>query len=92
MSALIIVDLTPLNNERLSVYSAMATESLIPFDGELLAKGAIEPLHGKTTYQTKIVIQFPDHEHALNWYHSDAYQKTIPTRDQGMNSQFHLIG
>jgi len=38
------------------------------------------------------VIQFPDRESAENWYNSEAYQAIIPTRDQGMNSQFHLVG
>jgi uncharacterized protein (DUF1330 family) len=28
----------------------------------------------------------------VNWYQSDAYQTIIPTRDLGMDSQFHLVG
>ena len=31
-------------------------------------------------------------EKALSWYRSEAYQKIIPVRDQGMHSQFHLVG
>ena len=92
MASLIIVDLTPLDKEHLSHYSTMAAESLIPFGGEFLAKGTIESLHGESAYQIKAVIQFPDREHALNWYHSDVYQKIIPTRELGMESQFHLVG
>ena len=92
MSALIIVDLTPTNKEQLSLYSTMAAETLIPFGGEFIAKGAIEALHGDSAFQTKVVIQFPDHDSATNWYHSDAYQQIIATRDQGMDSQFHLVG
>ncbi len=92
MAALIIVDLIPLDKEHLTRYSTMAAESLIPFEGEFLAKGDIEPLHGDSSYQVKVVIQFPDREHALNWYYSDTYQKIIPIRDQGMESQFHLVG
>ena len=92
MTALIIVDLTPTNKEQLSLYSTRAAETLIPFGGEFIAKGAIETLHGDSAYQTKVVIQFPDHDSAINWYHSDAYQQIIPTREQGMQSQFHLVG
>jgi uncharacterized protein (DUF1330 family) len=92
MSALIVVDLTPTDKDKLSTYSALAAETLLPFSGEFLAKGPIETLHGESSYQTKVVIQFPDKESALNWYASEAYQKIIPTRNLGMDSQFHLIG
>ena len=89
MSALIIVDLTPTDKERLSTYSVLAADSLIAYSGEFIAKGPIEVLHGEMSYSTKVVIQFPDRESAENWYNSEAYQAIIPTRDQGMNSQFH---
>ncbi len=92
MSTLIIVDLTPTDKERLSAYSALAAESLIAYSGEFIAKGPIEVLHGEAPYSTKVVIQFPDRESAENWYRSEAYQAIIPIRDQGMNSQFHLVG
>jgi len=92
MSALIIVDLTPTDNERLSTYSALAADSLIIYSGEFIAKGPIEALHGEMPYSTKVVIQFPDRESAENWYNSEDYQAIIPIRNQGMNSQFHLVG
>ena len=45
MSALIIVDLTPTDKERLSTYSALASDTLIAYSGEFIAKGPIEVLH-----------------------------------------------
>ena len=92
MNTLIVVDLTPTNKDMLSRYSDLAAATLIPFDGEFIAKGAIESLHGGSEFKVKVVLQFPDKEKALGWYHSEAYQQIIPTRDQGMHSQFHLIG
>lgn len=92
MSALVIVDLTPTNTELLAAYSNKAAETLIPFGGEFIAKGPIESLHGSGEFQTKVVIEFPDKASAKAWYQSPAYQSIIPTRDQGMRSQFHLIG
>lgn len=92
MSALIIIDLSPIDKCKLNSYSALAAQTLLPFSGEFIAKGAIEPLHGGAEFQTKVVIQFPDKQSAVNWYNSEAYQKIISTRDQAMNSQFHLIG
>lgn len=92
MTALITVDLTPTNKEQLGFYSAKAAETLIPFGGEFIAKGAIEALHGNSIFQTKVVIKFPDRDSATDWYHSDAYKQIIPTLDKGMQSQFHLVG
>ncbi|PCJ12347.1 MAG: hypothetical protein COB04_17920 [Gammaproteobacteria bacterium] len=92
MSALIVVDLTPIDSDLLSSYSALAAQSLVDFGGEFIAKGKIDVLHGDSQFLTKVVIQFPDKNSAKCWYASDAYQAIIPTRDQGMASQFHLIG
>ncbi|EPJ49503.1 MAG: hypothetical protein OFPI_24830 [Osedax symbiont Rs2] len=92
MSALIIVDATPTDKEQLALYSSMAAQTLIPYSGEFIAKGPIENLHGNTEHAIKVVIQFPDRESAVNWYHSDAYQKLIETRDKGMDSRFDLVG
>jgi len=92
MSALIIVDLTPTDKDKLSAYSAMAAETLVPYEGEFLTKGTIEVLHGESVFQSKVVIQFPDRERAESWYRSEAYQKIIPVREQGMQCQFHLVG
>ena len=92
MSALIIVDLTPTDKKRLSTYSALASATLIAYSGEFIAKGPIEALHGEAPFNTKVVIQFPDRKSAERWYSSEAYQTIISIRDQGMNSQFHLVG
>ncbi|MEH6591268.1 MAG: DUF1330 domain-containing protein [Halioglobus sp.] len=92
MNALVIVDLTPTNTDALAQYSANASQTFAPFGGEFIAKGPITSLHGDTPFTTKVVIQFPDRDSAINWYQSDAYQQLIPNRDQGMDSQFHLVG
>lgn len=92
MPALIIIDLTPIDKERVAIYSTLAGETLVPFGGEFLIKGPIETLHGESAHQTKVVIQFPDRDSALNWYNSEEYQGIITLRNQGMKSQFHLVG
>jgi len=91
MTALIIVDLTPNNKDKLAAYSAEAAKTLITYGGEFLAKGPIVPLHGESAFSTKVIIQFPSKEKAMNWYESKEYQAIIPLREEGMISQFHLI-
>ena len=91
MTSLIIVDLTPVDKTTLSEYSALAAETLKPFNGHFIAKGTIETLHGEASHPMKAVIEFPDKESAKNWYNSEAYQAIIPLRETGMKSQFHLL-
>lgn len=92
MTALVIVDLSPIDAEQLSLYSAEAANTLAAFGGEFIAKGDIHVLHGESLFQKKVLIQFPSRENALDWYNSEAYQTIIPLRERGMRSQFHLLG
>ncbi|MBL4828512.1 MAG: DUF1330 domain-containing protein [Aliivibrio sp.] len=91
MTSLVIVDLTPIDKLQLKEYSALAAETLKPFNGQFIAKGSVEVLHGDATHPMKAVIQFPDKESAQGWYQSDAYQAIISLREKGMHSQFHLV-
>ena len=91
MKTLVIVDLTPINKTQLTQYSALAADTLKPFDGQFIAKGEIEVLHGEAPHPIKAVIQFPDKLRAKHWYNSAAYQAIIPLREQGMECQFHLV-
>jgi len=92
MSAFIIVDMTPLDGDKLKEYGAGAAATLAQYQGEFVVKGPIEPLNGESVHQNKVVIQFADRDAALNWYNSPEYQALIPVRDQGMDSTFHLVG
>ncbi len=91
MSSLVVVDLTPTDKTKIAEYSALATETLVPFNGRFLAKGPVEVLHGEAPHPIKAVIEFPDADSARNWYNSEAYQAIVPLRNTGMQSQFHLI-
>ncbi|MEO9276079.1 DUF1330 domain-containing protein [Marinomonas sp. 5E14-1] len=91
MTSLVLVDFTPINKEKMEAYRAQAVETLKPFGGHFIAKGAFDILHGEAAHPAKVIIQFPDKQSAQDWYNSDAYQAIIPLRDEGMNSQFHCI-
>ena len=92
MSAYIIVDVTPTNPEKMQEYAAAAGSTIEAHGGKFLAKGPVEALHGDTPFKMKAVIEFPDREKATAWYNSPEYQALIETRNEGMDSQFHLIG
>ncbi len=96
MTAYIVVDLTPINAEKMQEYGAAAAATVAEHGGEFVVKGPITALNPDENlgepYATKVIIQFPDHDNALAWYNSDAYQAIIPTRELAMKSLFHIIG
>jgi len=92
MSAFIIVGFTPKDTDKLQQYGASVPPTLAKYSGEILTKGPVEKLHGDFAHKIQVVIAFPSREKALGWYHSDDYQALIPTRNEGMDSQFQLIG
>jgi uncharacterized protein (DUF1330 family) len=92
MTAYIIVGLTPKDAEKLQQYGASVPSTLAKYSGEVIVKGAVEKLHGKFDHKVQVILMFPSREHAHNWYNSEEYQSLISIRDQGMDSQFQLIG
>lgn len=92
MTAYIIVGLTPTDAEKLQQYGANVPPTLAKYSGELIAKGPVEQLHGKFDYKMQVILAFPSRDDAYNWYHSDDYQALVSTRNQGMISQFQLVG
>jgi len=92
MSAFIIVDMTPRDQDKLQEYAAIAGSTFATYGGSIVAKGPVEALHGGAPYMVKAVIEFPDRDSASAWYNSPEYQALIETRNAGMDSQFHLVG
>lgn len=92
MHAYLLVSFTPTDPEQLRQYAAAVPATLSPFGGEMLAKGAIEALHGEPRFTMQALIGFADKADAGAWYASAAYQAIIPLRDAGMDSQFTLLG
>ena len=91
MSAFIVVGLTPRDTDKLQQYGASVPSTLAKYSGEILTKGPVQQLQGKFAHKVQVIITFPSQEKALGWYNSDEYQALIPTRDEGMDSQFQLI-
>lgn len=91
MTNFVVVDLTPIDKDKMAQYSALAAETLAPFNGKFIGKGQIEVLSGETHHKLKVIIQFPDIQSARAWYKSDEYQAIIPLREEAMRSQFHLV-
>ena len=92
MPAYIIVSLTPTDKEKLQQYGALVPPTLVAHGGEILVKSPTESLHGNGEFAMQVILMFPSKENASAWYNSAEYQKLIPIRDAGMDSQFQLVG
>lgn len=90
--AYITVNFTPIHEESLKQYIAAVPATLMQYEGRFLIRGRSEYLSGNTDYEMQVIIEFPSKKHALDWYYSQEYQALIPLRDNGMRSQFQLIG
>ncbi|MFT5676909.1 MAG: hypothetical protein ACI808_002858 [Paraglaciecola sp.] len=92
MTAYIIVGLTAKDSDKFQRYGASVGPTLEKYSGKLLAKGPVERLHGDFAYQAQVILTFPSKEDAKSWYQSEDYQALIPLRNEGIDSQFQLIG
>ena len=95
MTALIVIELTVKNSDKLKEYSAQTPAILKKFNGELLIKGKTSLLHDSANlspaYDTMVVFQFPSKEDASAWYNSPEYQELLGLRDEAMSSTFKLL-
>jgi uncharacterized protein (DUF1330 family) len=65
--------------------------TLAPYDGHFIVHGdPPEMLEGEDP-GALIVIEFPDRDHALDWYRSDAYRQILPLRTEHSRSTVFVI-
>ncbi|MFC5571155.1 DUF1330 domain-containing protein [Lysobacter yangpyeongensis] len=94
MPALMLIELTVKDAEKLKEYSAQTPAILKKFNGELLIKGKATPVHASTpatNHDVVVIFQFPTREDALGWYQSPEYQQLLGVRDAAMDSVFKLV-
>jgi len=92
MSAYAVAYLDELNvNREIIIYLSQVDETLEPYDGHFLVHGKKGDVVEGSSPGMCIIIEFPDLEHARNWYHSDAYQKIKPLRTNNSVGSVILI-
>jgi uncharacterized protein (DUF1330 family) len=52
----------------------------------------VEALEGTWDHDRLVLLEFPNREKALAWYHSAAYQEAKQIRDKASTARFLLIG
>lgn len=73
-------------------YLQRIDETLAPFNGRFIAHGGtIELLEGDLPEGSAIILEFPDLQHAREWYSSDAYAAIKPLRTKNANGHIFLV-
>lgn len=71
-------------------YMAGAPATVEAYGGKYLVRTPdIEVLEGEADYDRMVVLEFPDREKALAWYHSEDYRDLRDTRWSA--SQAHIV-
>ena len=92
MSAYVVVEFTVKDPDVYrEQYAGPAGKTAQAHGAEVLAAGNWEMLDGDTGFSAGVVVQFPDHESALNWYNSPEYQHLIEVRGLAMDARFRLL-
>ena len=92
MSAYVIVEATPLDDEARKSYAARVGPVLKQFGGEFIAFGPWHVFVGDPAYENGMIVRFPNKKSAIDWYESPAYQALIPIRTAGLDCRIRLIG
>jgi uncharacterized protein (DUF1330 family) len=74
-------------------YKKKTPAILEAFEGKFVLRGMpVVALEGSWDHDRLVLLEFPDREKALAWYHSEAYQEAKQIRDQASTARFLLIG
>ena len=92
MSAYIVVEGTPRDQEALGRYGSQAISLIKQFGGEVLAFGPWELIFGEGAYHNGMIVRFPDRDTAWAWYNSPGYQALLDLRNAALDCRFRLVG
>ncbi len=65
--------------------------TLAPYDGHFIVHGGAPQMLEGTDPGTVVIIEFPDHAHAIEWYESAAYQEILPLRTDNSTSTIFIL-
>jgi uncharacterized protein (DUF1330 family) len=92
MPAYVIVEISVHNPQDYEEYKKLSLPSLQPFKGKFIVRGGKTiMLEGDWNPERIVVLEFPDKEHALEWYHSEVYTKAKEIRLRTATTRMILV-
>lgn len=83
----VIAQITVTDTAAYGGYVAKVQETLDLFGGEFLVRGGrAQSYEGTPPGERNVVIRFPSYQHAMDWYHSDAYAPVRALRQAASTS------
>lgn len=92
MSVYLFVEITDKDEAAKARYAEVAGKTIESVGGRFLTRGALTVLHGESPFERGLIVEFPDHQTAVDWYNGPDYQAIVATRDVAFDSRFILIG
>ena len=87
-----IADVDITDPERYSDYTGPVPESIGRHGGRFLVRGGdTTVLEGDWQPRRLVVLEFPDVDAALTWYHSDSYQELAKIRWSASTANFIVV-
>ena len=78
MTAYVIARINVTDPEDYHTYASQTVALAEKAGGRFLVKGGTQTQLEGNSPDRHVIIEFPDHETALNWYNSDAYRRILP--------------
>ena len=92
MTAYIISRVTISDADAMKGYMAAAPESVHAYGGRYLVRTSdITALEKPAAYERMVVVEFPDKDSALAWYHSDEYRDLRDMRWKSADAHIVLV-
>ena len=92
MSSYIVANITINDRDTYAQYEAGFMEIFERYQGRMLAvDDEQEPLEGDWPYTRTVLIEFPSHAAALEWYESEAYQALMQHRTAASQANIAIV-
>jgi uncharacterized protein (DUF1330 family) len=86
MPAYVISEVEILNQDTAKMYMQLAEPSIIQYGGKYLVRGATpEIMEGEATNKKMVIDEFPNMEHAKDWYASSEYAEALRYRGKALD-------
>jgi uncharacterized protein (DUF1330 family) len=92
VTAYVIADVDVSDPERYKEYTAHTPDSVAGYGGRFVVRGGpCDVLEGEWQPGRVVVIEFPDREAALSWFHSPGYQELAQVRRKASTAGILLV-
>jgi uncharacterized protein (DUF1330 family) len=82
---------TPTTNPEVIEYLERIQATMDPYGGRFLVHGPEVEVREGSWPGTIVILEFPDVEHARQWYDSPAYQAILPLRTRNIAGEAILV-